>query len=133
MLKRISAFVLSCILVFSVLSVSAEKNNAATKKEPSLPEGYTLLEENGGIKLFVDMKTGDFAVLDETVNRVWYSGQHEVLDINNPISQLNFGRIKTDIVSMLALNYVQVVLLRVRQFLFIKTLMLTVLLRVMLR
>lgn len=108
MLKRISAFVLSCILVFSVLGVSAEKNNAATKKEPSLPEGYTLLEENGGIKLFVDMKTGDFAVLDETVNRVWYSGQHEVLDINNPISQLNFGRIKTDIVSMLALNYVQV-------------------------
>lgn len=108
MIKRISALILSCFMFFSVLCVSAEKTENVASKTPNVPEGYSLLEENGGLKLFADMKTGDFAIFDDAVKRMWYSGQYEVLDAENPISKLNFGRVKTDLVSMIALNYVQV-------------------------
>ena len=102
--KRIFAFICACFLALSVLSVSAEE----TVKNENIPDGYNLIESNGGMKLYADMKTGDFAIFDESAKRIWYSGQNEVLDSENPISQLNFGRVKTDLVSMIALNYVQV-------------------------
>ena len=71
-------------------------------------EGYTVVAEDSGLRLYGDMKTGDFALLDKSSGRIWYSGQRDVLDENSEASQLNFGRVKTEIVSMIALNYVQV-------------------------
>ena len=113
LIKRISALIL-CLaraLSFSVFAenTGSEDNTAAeTAVQKAESEGYTVVAEDSGLKLYGDMKTGDFALLDKTSGRIWYSGQRDVLDENSEASQLNFGRIKTEIVSMIALNYVQV-------------------------
>lgn len=114
MAKRIIPLLLCVMLIMSSVGVSAQPEDVSAQattefvKSVDVKEGYVLVEDTDALALYADMKTGDFAVLDKTVNRIWYSGQNEVLDAENPISQLNFGRVKTDLVSMLAISYVQV-------------------------
>ena len=114
LIKRISALILCLALALS-FSVFAEntggsENNTAAKAavQKAESEGYTVVAEDSGLRLYGNMKTGDFALLDKSSGRIWYSGQRDVLDKNSEASQLNFGRVKTEIVSMIALNYVQV-------------------------
>lgn len=104
-MKRVMAFLLCALMCFGLFNVSAQNGEVS---QNALPLGYQSVANGENIQLFADMKTGDFAVLEKNSNRIWYSGQHEVLDAENPISSLNFGRIKTELVSMLAINYVQV-------------------------
>ena len=71
------------------------------------PENYTAVADNSSFTLYADLKTGDFAVLNKADGVYRYSGQTDVLDQENPISELNFGRIKTELVSLISINYVQ--------------------------
>ena len=75
--------------------------------EALAPEGYTAVADNSSFTLYADMKSGDFAVLGKADGVYHYSGKREALDENNPISELNFGRVKTDLVSLISINYVQ--------------------------
>ncbi|MBQ7726457.1 MAG: hypothetical protein IJT66_04860 [Clostridia bacterium] len=88
--------------------LSAVKAVPAGLSDAGAPEGYTAVAENTSYRLFADLKTGDFAVWDIANEQITYSGQHEVLDPENPISELNFGRVKTDLVSLVAIQYVQI-------------------------
>lgn len=115
MIKRIIPFLLACVLVFTYFSISAQPEDTLADATPpntqeniAVRDGFVSVGDNSSLELYADMKTGDFAVLDKKANRLWHSGQNEVLDPENPISQLNFGRVKTDLVSMLAISYVQV-------------------------
>lgn len=71
------------------------------------PENYDLVADNSSFSLFTNLTTGDFALYDKAHAVYHYSGKWEVLDPENPISELNFGRIKTDLVSLISINYVQ--------------------------
>lgn len=99
--RMLAAFI--CFIIAAALTFSA----AAESADGIAPSGYTHIASSGSLTLYADMKSGDFAVYDSESARTWYSGQQEVLDSENPISQLNSGRVKTELVSMLALNYVQ--------------------------
>lgn len=113
MLRRITTVFICLIMVGGLFFVSAEKpdttvSDTAEIAMPDVADGYSLITQDGKLILFADKNTGDFAVYDTEAKQLWYSGQREVLDNENPISQLNFGRVKTDLVSMLSLNYVQI-------------------------
>ena len=71
------------------------------------PEKYTAVADNSSFTLYADLSTGDFSVYSKKDKVYHYSGQWAALDENNPISELNFGRVKTDLVSLIAINYVQ--------------------------
>ena len=71
------------------------------------PEEYDVVADNSSLSLFANLTTGDFALYDKAHAVYHYSGKWEVLDPENPISELNFGRIKTDLVSLISINYVQ--------------------------
>ena len=71
------------------------------------PEEYTAVADNSSFTLYANLSTGDFAVYSKKDSVYHYSGQWEALDKENPISELNFGRVKTDLVSLIAINYVQ--------------------------
>ena len=70
-------------------------------------EGYTLVSENQNFMLYASMDTGDFCIYDIATGKYRFSGQTAVLDQDNEAFELNTGRIKTELVSMLAINYVQ--------------------------
>ena len=81
-------------------SFSDDINDAA-------PEKYKAVADNSSFTLYADLSTGDFAVFSKADGIYHYSGQWAALDENDPISELNFGRVKTDLVSLIAINYVQ--------------------------
>ena len=109
MAKRfISVLLCGFILAVSFLPLPAVKAENPATAQSKVDEGYEIIAENSGYNLYANTTTGDFAVYDIVADRMWYSGQWEVLDKENPISQLNSGRIKTDLVSMVAVKYVQV-------------------------
>ncbi len=114
MAKKIFAILL-CTVVFCVCqpSISADTDTLTVVQNTdfaneSVSEGYVSVAENETHILYADMKTGDFAIFDKASNRLWYSGQWDVLDDENPVSELNSGRIRTDLVSVIALSYVQI-------------------------
>ena len=110
MAKRIFALLL-CIIVFCscLLAVNAEEVEEKTDSvKVSAPKGYESIAENDSSILYANMSTGDFAIFDRASKHLWYSGQWDVLDDNSPVSELNSGRIKTDLVSVIAINYVQI-------------------------
>ena len=132
-MKRITIIILCVLMVFlSCASVSAapgegalepaqtepkedalepaqtEPEEGALEPAQAVPEGYVKLEENDALILYADMVTGDFAVYDIAAEHLWTSGQIEVNDSESEAAQLNSGRAKTEIVSMISLEYVQV-------------------------
>ena len=106
MAKRFSAL----LLCFMLLWIGAVSVCAAPPEEDkiTIKEGYASVAENNAYRLYADLKTGDFALLDRLNQQIWYSGQWEVLDPDSPVSESNTGRIKTDLVSVVAVNYVQI-------------------------
>lgn len=101
MLKKFLSLTVVVIFLFiAAVSVSAE--------EPYKIEDYTVVAENATHQLLANMETGDFAVFNPFSGSIWYSGQWATLDEDNSASELNVGRVKTDLVSVLAVNYVQV-------------------------
>ena len=97
-------------MVFSsvgFVSVSAEEEQVAALPALFETEGYTLVAENSNFMLYASMDTGDFCIYDISANKYRFSGQTAVLDQDNEAFELNTGRIKTELVSMLAINYVQ--------------------------
>ena len=120
-MKKILASAL-CLLLFLTAcggkksELAADRGKGLSKtvtatvgiSDAQAPEGYTAVARNEKYALFADMKTGDFAVWDFLNARFTYSGQQEALDPDSPISGLNFGRVKTDLVSLIAIQYVQV-------------------------
>ncbi len=101
MIKRILALTVTVLLVFSctfAVSVNAAETAA---------DGLTLVAENGDYRLYADMESGDFAVYDLLADKWWHSGRKAVLDKNSEESVLNTGRIKTELVSLVSVNYVQ--------------------------
>lgn len=117
MLKKLTALAAAALLLFaSAGSVYANDNaaagstdavSAAAESGAQAAEGYTAIAENRNYRLLADLKTGDFALEELNSGRLWYSGQWDVLDENHPASELNSGRIKTDLVSSVAVNFVQ--------------------------
>ncbi|HIZ19417.1 MAG TPA: hypothetical protein H9674_00975 [Firmicutes bacterium] len=130
MRKRVAALVACfCFLILTVFSAGAvdggtadgpgepeaavpadsTQDGAAQGTEPvaQAESGYSVVAENDGYRLYADMQTGDFALLDIAEDRLWYSGQWDVLDQDSPSYDLNVGKIKTDLVSMLAVDFVQ--------------------------
>lgn len=110
MAKRFLSILLClALLLCGAFAVSADEDTGTTDMaQNEKVQGYELIAENNSYKLYADTQKGDFAVYDIAADRLWYSGQWEVLDSENPISELNSGRIKTDLVSMVAVNFVQV-------------------------
>ena len=97
-------------MVFSsvgFVSASAEGEEVATTPALFETEGYTLVAENSNFMLYASMDTGDFCIYDIATGKYRFSGQTAVLDQDNEAFELNTGRIKTELVSMLAINYVQ--------------------------
>lgn len=98
-------------VLLSVILVCAAGFTAGADADPAsaqVSDGYELIAQNNGYRLYAELSTGDFALFDIAADRMWYSGQWEVLDDESPVSELNSGRIKTDLVSMVAVSYVQV-------------------------
>ena len=110
MAKRIFALLFSAIVFCScALAVNAEEvEKKIDSVKVSAPKGYESIAENDSSILYANMSTGDFAIFDRASKHLWYSGQWDVLDDNSPVSELNSGRIKTDLVSVIAINYVQI-------------------------
>ncbi len=121
--KRIAAlFAALCVFALTAFSVGAadEEPPAHTPgafvplAHETLPPsggvqtGYQAVAENGAFVLYADPKTGDFVLEDTAAGRLWTSGQWDVLNQDSPAYDLNVGRIKTDLVSMLAVEFVQV-------------------------
>lgn len=117
MLKKIKALAAAAlILIICAGSVYAEDNTADQTDDgiSALSESgvqaagsYKTVAENHDYRLLADLETGDFALEELDSGRLWYSGQWDVLDENHPASELNSGRIKTDLVSSVAVNFVQ--------------------------
>ena len=72
------------------------------------PKGYTAVAKNDHFALFADMTAGDFAVWDFENKRFTYSGQHEAMDQESPIFEKNIGKVRTELVSMLSIQFVQI-------------------------
>ena len=121
--KRIAAlFAALCVFALTAFSVGAadEEPPAHTPgafvplAHETLPPsggvqtGYQAVAENDAFVLYADPKTGDFVLEDTAAGRLWTSGQWDVLNQDSPAYDLNVGRIKTDLVSMLAVEFVQV-------------------------
>ena len=81
---------------------------SVTVSEVTAPEGYTAVAKNDSYALFADMKTGDFAVWDFAGRRFIYSGRREAMDQESPIYEKNFGKVRTELVSMLSIQFVQI-------------------------
>ncbi len=122
-MKRITVFILCALMVLrpcGLVSAAPEETGAlepaqtapaeadASGSVQTAPEGYVKIEENDNLILYADKTTGDFAVYDIAAGHLWSSGQTEVNDSESEASQLNSGRAKTEIVSMISLEYVQV-------------------------
>lgn len=88
-------------------SVTASPTAATSGAPAGDVEGYAAVAENDRFRLYADLQRGDFALLDIAADRLWYSGQWDVLDQDSPAYDLNVGKIKTDLVSMLAVDFVQ--------------------------
>lgn len=128
MRKRIAALA-ACLCVLSLTAVSVgaadtveaplagDAGQSAVQQETpaqetagasaDVEEGYAVVAENDKYRLYADLQRGDFALLDIAGDRLWYSGQWDVLDQDSPAYDLNVGKIKTDLVSMLAIDFVQ--------------------------
>lgn len=70
-------------------------------------EPYQMTAYNEKYSLYTNGETGDFALQENNTGYVWYSGQWDVLDPDHPASANTTGRNKTDLVSLLAVNYIQ--------------------------
>ncbi len=120
--KRIAALLAGlCVFALTAFSVGAADEQApahtpggftplaleALPPSVGAQTGYQAVADNGAFTLYADSKTGDFVLRDKAADRLWYSGQWEVLNQDSPAYDLNVGRIKTDLVSMLAVEYVQ--------------------------
>lgn len=110
MVRKI-AICLLCVVVLlgGTVTVSAVNDNSEEpSSEPKIADGYTVAAQNRSYKLYANMKTGDFAVYDISGQHLWQSGQWDVMDENSQSSKLNSGRIKTDLLSVIAIDYIQV-------------------------
>ncbi|MBR3300112.1 MAG: hypothetical protein IKI68_01350, partial [Clostridia bacterium] len=110
MLKKFTALIISIVLISSSLfpiSVFADGDEVSTAPALFQDDGYTLVADNQKYMLYANMENGDFCLYDVAENKPWFSGQNKVLDQDDEAFELNAGRIKTELVSMLALNYVQ--------------------------
>lgn len=106
MFKRIFACILILVLMMSFSVLTLAEN---TVKEPTtVKDGYSTVAENTDFRLLANMSTGDFAIEDKKAGRVWYSGQWDVLDEEHEANTLNTGRIRTDLLSVIGVNYVQI-------------------------
>ncbi|MBQ7726039.1 MAG: hypothetical protein IJT66_02725, partial [Clostridia bacterium] len=81
---------------------------SVTVSEVTAPEGYTAVAKNDRYALFADMKTGDFAVWDFENKRFIYSGCKEAVDPESPIFEKNLGKVRTELISMLSIEFVQI-------------------------
>ncbi|MCQ2448811.1 MAG: hypothetical protein MJ132_01290, partial [Clostridia bacterium] len=95
------------VLIAVLLLVSGLFSVPALAETSDLPNSYSQVAQNDNFRLYADSRTGNFAVYDVAAKRYWYSCQSAVMDKDSEASQLNFGRIKTEVVSMVALEYVQ--------------------------
>lgn len=120
MLKKITALAAAVIMTAAVNPIYAKQPSAdgsvqatagsyasAESGERAAARGYTAVAENRNYRLLADLVTGDFALEELKTGKLWYSGQWDVLDDSHPASELNSGRIKTDLVSSVAVNFVQ--------------------------
>lgn len=95
------------ILSFAVNVPVIAENGAQDVPEELKTDGYSFVAENDNFKLYANMDTGDFCIYDIISGHYRFSGQPSVLDQDSEAFELNTGRIKTELVSMLAVNYVQ--------------------------
>lgn len=115
MLKKITALAAAVIMTAAVNPIYAKQPSAdgsmqatagsyasAESGGRAAARGYTAVAENRNYRLLADLVTGDFALEELKTGKLWYSGQWDVLDDSHPASELNSGRIKTDLVSSVA-------------------------------
>ena len=88
--------------------LSPAVTTSVTVADVTPPEGYTAVAKNDNYALFADMKTGDFAVWDFAGKRFIYSGRKEAMDQESPIFEKNFGKVRTELISMLSIEFVQI-------------------------
>ena len=106
MLKKSFAVFIAFIMLFSVIVCSADETGVSEAAE-SRADGYELICENGGYALQADLKTGDFSLTVLSSGDTWRSGQWNVLDEESEAYAQTAGRLRTDLVSVIGVNYVQ--------------------------
>ncbi len=99
-MKKTICFILSFVLLLSCISTITFAASAAPEKL-EVPGNYVLVDQNANIALYVDSNTGDFAIMNQKTNAVWYS---------NPVDwesdQIAQGDSYTDLTSKLTVQYI---------------------------
>lgn len=107
MLKRIAA-AMTALLLGATLLVSAEEEPAAAGTAAAdNGTGYQTVAENDRFVLSADLQTGDFTLKVNASGYIWSSGQWEVLNEESDAYANTTGRTRTDLVSLIGINYVQ--------------------------
>lgn len=107
MLKRIAA-AMTALLLGATLLVSAEEEPAAAGTAAAdNGTGCQTVAENDRFVLSADLQTGDFTLKVNASGYIWSSGQWEVLNEESDAYANTTGRTRTDLVSLIGINYVQ--------------------------
>lgn len=107
MLKRTVAAVAALMLGLSLLVCAEEEPATSTAVPADSTAGYQTVAQNDRLILSADLQTGDFTLTVKASGYVWSSGQWEVLDEESEAYAATSGRMRTDLVSLIGVNYVQ--------------------------
>ncbi len=92
--------VISCLLICSAFSVSADKPAASVDEADA---GYTLVSENDALAFYADYKTGGFYLLNKADGKKWYSTPE-----NPDEDTISKGKLKLQTQSELVVEYLAV-------------------------
>ena len=99
-MKKTICFILSFVLLLSCISTITFAVSAAPEKL-EVAGNYVLADQNANIALYVDSNTGDFAIMNQKSNAIWYS---------NPLDwesdQIAQGDSYTDLTSKMTVQYI---------------------------
>mgnify|MGYP003302248463 CR=1 FL=1 len=99
-MKKTMCFILSFVLLLSCISTITFAASAAPEKL-EIAGNYVLADQNANVALYVDSNTGDFAIMNQKSNAVWYS---------NPLDwesdQIAQGDSYTDLTSKMTVQYI---------------------------